>query len=93
MVATSELLTESITHQLPEELDPPVPDLGRPEVIQVEPPERRRAKPSGDHSRAPATAPPPDRTPPPGRPLPGRCPGPSGHHTDPSPVTSPIHPP
>ena len=61
MVATSELLTESITHPLPEELDPPVPDLGRPGVIQVEPPERRRAKPSGGRSRAPATAPPPRR--------------------------------
>ena len=61
MVATSELLTESITHPLPGELDPPVPDLGRPGVIQVEPPERRRAKPSGGHSRAPATAPPPRR--------------------------------
>jgi hypothetical protein len=60
MVATSELLTESITHPVPEGLDPPVPDLGRPGVIQVEPPERGRAKRPGGRSREPA-APPPRR--------------------------------
>ncbi|HEV2894937.1 MAG TPA: hypothetical protein VG411_14380, partial [Actinomycetota bacterium] len=52
MVATSELLAESITHPVPEEPDPPAPDLGRPGVIQVEPPDGGRAKPPGERSRA-----------------------------------------
>ena len=47
MVATSELLAESISHPVAEEFDPPIPDLGRPDVIQVEPPRERRAKRSG----------------------------------------------
>ncbi|HSK37546.1 MAG TPA: hypothetical protein VLA80_12490, partial [Actinomycetota bacterium] len=45
MIATSELLAESITHPVSEEPDPPLPDVGRPGVIQVEPPNRGRAEP------------------------------------------------
>jgi hypothetical protein len=38
MVATSELLAESFDRPVSDRLDPPLPDLGRPGVIQVEPP-------------------------------------------------------
>jgi hypothetical protein len=45
MVATSELLVESFGRPVSGRLDPPVPDLGRPKVIQVEPPEPGRVGP------------------------------------------------
>ena len=38
MVAASELLVESFGRPVSGRLDPPVPDLGRPKVIQVGPP-------------------------------------------------------
>ena len=44
-VATSELLVESFGRPVSGRLDPPVPDLGRPKVIQVEPPEPGRVGP------------------------------------------------
>ena len=72
MVATSELLVESFGRPVPE-LDPPFAGLGPPEVIQVDPPERKRAKPPPGRSRAPAGGPPPRREPatrPPGGPAP-----------------------
>jgi hypothetical protein len=62
MVATSELLVESFGRPVPE-LDPPFAGLGPPEVIQVDPPERKRAKPPPGRSRAPAGDPPPPREP------------------------------
>jgi hypothetical protein len=63
MVATRELLVESFGRPVPERLDPPYPGLRSPEVIQVDPPERKRAKPPTDRARAPAGAPPPRREP------------------------------
>ena len=43
MVATSELLVESFGRPVSGRRDPPLPDLGRPKFIQVEPPEPGRA--------------------------------------------------
>ena len=45
MVATSELLVESFDYPVSGPVDPPVPDLGRPGVLQVEPPRQGRVKP------------------------------------------------
>jgi hypothetical protein len=61
MVATSELLAESFGRPLPGRLEPSAPDLGRPDVIQVEPPERGRGKPPGRRSDAAAAGAPPRR--------------------------------
>jgi hypothetical protein len=61
MVATSELLVESFGRPVSDRLDPPLPDLGSPKVIQVEPPEPGRVGPPGGRSRPPKAAPPPRR--------------------------------
>jgi hypothetical protein len=67
MVATSELLTESFGRPVSDRLEPSAnPDLGRPDVIQVEPPERSRGSVPAGRSRQPAAAPPPRRGPTPG---------------------------
>jgi hypothetical protein len=57
MVATSELLAESFDRPAADRLDPPLPDLGRPGIIQVEPPRHGWVKPPG-RSRPPAAEPP-----------------------------------
>jgi hypothetical protein len=63
MVATSELLVESFDYPVSGPVDPPVPNLGRPGVLQVEPPRQGRAKSPPGRSREPATEPaPPPRT-------------------------------
>jgi hypothetical protein len=67
MVATSELLVASFAQPVAEQPDPPVPDLGVPGVIQVEPPGRGRATPPPagpvipSPSRSHAAVPPPRR--------------------------------
>ena len=61
MVATSELLVESFGRPVSGRLDPPLPDLGRPKVIQVEPPEPGRAGRPGGRSGAAEGGPPPRR--------------------------------
>ena len=57
MVATSELLVESFGRPVSDRLEPPAPDLGRPGVIQVEPPGRGRGQAPGGRSPAPAAGP------------------------------------
>ena len=59
MVATSELLVESFDYPVSGPVDPPVPNLGRPGVLQVEPPRQGRAKPPPGRSREPAAEPAP----------------------------------
>jgi hypothetical protein len=59
MVATSELLVESFDYPVSGPVDPPVPNLGRPGVLQVEPPRQGRAKSPPGRSREPATEPAP----------------------------------
>jgi hypothetical protein len=66
MVATSELLVESFGRPVSGRLDPPLPDLGRPKVIQVEPPEPGRVGRPGGRSGAAEGGPPPRRRPPAG---------------------------
>jgi hypothetical protein len=61
MVATSELLVESFGRPVSGRLDPPLPDLGRPKVIQVEPPEPGRVGRPGGRSGAAEGGPPPRR--------------------------------
>jgi hypothetical protein len=61
MVATSELLVESFGRPVSGRLDPPVPDLGPPNVIQVEPPEPGRVGPPGRRPGASEGSPPPRR--------------------------------
>jgi hypothetical protein len=61
MVATSELLVESFGRPVSGRLDPPVPDLGPPKVVQVEPPEPGRVGPRGRRPGAPGGSPPPRR--------------------------------
>jgi hypothetical protein len=61
MVATSELLVESFGRPVSGRLDPPLPDLGGPNVIQVEPPEPGRVGRPGGRSGAAEGGPPPRR--------------------------------
>jgi translation initiation factor IF-2 len=63
MVATSELLVESFDYPVSGRLDPPVPDLGGPGVLEVEPPRPGRGKRPAGRSRAPAAEPAPRPTP------------------------------
>jgi hypothetical protein len=59
MVATSELLVESFDYPVSGPVDPPVPNLGRPGVLQVEPPRQGRATPPPGRSWEPAAEPAP----------------------------------
>jgi hypothetical protein len=59
MVATSELLVESFDYPVSGPVDPPVPNLGWPGVLQVEPPRQGRAKSPPGRSREPSAEPAP----------------------------------
>lgn len=67
MVATSELLAESFDRPAADRLDPPMPDLGRPGIIQVEPPRQEPVAVT-----TPAAAPAPATAAEPARPDPNR---------------------
>ena len=55
---------ESFGRPVTDRLDPPLPDVERPNVIQVEPPKPARAGPPGGRSRRPKAAPPAGPPPP-----------------------------
>jgi len=60
-VAGGELLAESVDRPVSDRLDPPLPDLARSGIIQVEPPRGGWVKPPTGRAPAPAAEPPPRR--------------------------------